>query len=745
MEGHWNIRNLDGNESQENAAATPTEVESSGAEKPTEERHKIGNNRQQANLDAALALAKAGLPVFPAAITYNPASTSWRKQPCISDWQNKATNDAALIQEWWTQFPDAAPAIALGKAKMLVIDQDQHGGPDGVANFAKLIEGSDLTIGPIVKTAGGGKHLFFRQPETGEPLGNGRGNLPEGIDVRGSGGFVIAPGAVRPDGAVYMPDADSPDLAEAFSSVSIPVLPEFLERIIRTRRESAPETKTPDAGPRSAPTTRESAYARHALNGCVEELENADKGGRNNLLNTVAYRMGRLIGAGWIDRGAVIRSLGEAAKVCGLADEDGLEPVFLTIKSGLEAGIKKPHDPLGQKVKKARAASSGEITLNWPGSTDWSEMKWLVDDLIPENAFGMIVGESGAGKTFVALHLAASLAVGKPFFGKKITSPGGTAYVCAEGEFSIQQRLAADFSGNINPYLKADEADHKKMRLADLPIAILGNIPNLADPDALDKLIGMIDFATYHMKEKCGMPLRLVIVDTMLAGIGIEDLNNAARAQDAMNVLKKISQVTGAVAIGVHHHGKDSSRGPAGSYAFTAAADFILSVHRDANTGGNVKRRWVATTKSRAGETGWSCDFGLTRELVDVKEDGEETFCAFVQPLLEKASIEGGDDGKAAPENKASSALKKALGDALKTNNVVECDDGKFRGISKSLLRRGFDQHYGSESVEANRKAFARALKTAVQESAVVIKLKDRKEWVCLPTPVEETKAKKAD
>ena len=47
----------------------------------------------------------------------------------------------------------------------------------------------------MTATARGGVHLFFKQPN-GEPLGNGRGELPDGIDVRGSGGFVIAPGAV---------------------------------------------------------------------------------------------------------------------------------------------------------------------------------------------------------------------------------------------------------------------------------------------------------------------------------------------------------------------------------------------------------------------------------------------------------------------------------------------------------------------------------------------------------------------
>ena len=52
--------------------------------------------------------------------------------------------------------------------------------------------GGNLANVPMTRTARGGAHLFFKQP-TGEPLGNGRGELPDGIDVRGMGGSVIAP------------------------------------------------------------------------------------------------------------------------------------------------------------------------------------------------------------------------------------------------------------------------------------------------------------------------------------------------------------------------------------------------------------------------------------------------------------------------------------------------------------------------------------------------------------------------
>ena len=725
-----------------NEAVTPETLYDQPAASPQE----AGNvqcpapppSRQRANFTAALRLADAGIPVFPATITHDEKSASWRKRPCFEAWQQAGTTDPTIIEKWWSKFPDAAPAIALGKANLVIVDPDRHGDIDGVANFAKLIEDHDLPVGPIINTAGGGKHYIFRQPESGEPLGNSRGDLPDGIDVRGNGGFIIAVGAVRPDGAVYAPDEHGPDLAEAFKNRSIPVLPEFLERVIRTKRSSKAITKTQDAGPRPAPTTRENAYARATLDGCATELENATKGGRNNLLNTVAYRMGRLLAADWIDKSTVIERLGKAAKSCGLVADDGVEPVLKTINSGLRAGAEEPHPPLGPRVKQAVAASPTGITILWPGrSKNWPVAKWLIEDLMPENTTGLIVGESGAGKTFVALHLAGSLAVGKPFFGKKINARGGTVYVCAEGSFSIHDRITAEFSGSISPHLKSDAGSGHEMNFSDIPIPVLAGIRNLNDDDHLDEVIGKILAADDEMQERHGLPLRLVIIDTMLAGVAIDDWNNPAQAQRAMAVLSKIAQATGATTIGVHHHGKDKSRGPTGSYALTATADFILSVYRENGQAGGGKRRWIKVTKSRGGEAGSSCDFDLVGVIIDADEHGDEKTCAFVEPRLDTSHNEEVNDGKTTPESKGSAAFKQAFAEAVKSGRVIEFDDGEYRGTLKALLRDKFDGCYGGKTDQANRRAFKRALDLLVEQSVIVSKSKDGDDWVCEPTPVE--------
>jgi hypothetical protein len=192
---------------------------------------KTNSVNDQPNLTAALSLAAAGLPVFPAGPD---------KRPLIAGWQKKATTEEEQIRKWWDTHPAAVPAIVVGRADLVVIDCDRHpGGNDGIKAFNRLVSanGVKLVNVPMTKTARGGAHLFFRQ-QPGEPLGNGRGELPDGIDVRGAGGFVIAPGAVLPDGKGWQSVKGRPLLADAFKAGSIPELPPWLADIIRPTRQS---------------------------------------------------------------------------------------------------------------------------------------------------------------------------------------------------------------------------------------------------------------------------------------------------------------------------------------------------------------------------------------------------------------------------------------------------------------------------------------------------------------------------
>lgn len=166
-------------------------------------------------LAEALDLAACGVPVFPLgrrskfpAIPNTHAKTD---PPCRAECGRQghglydATTDAAVIRDWWRQYPHANVGIRTGVA-FDVVDLD---GPRGIAalyNGAAPVVDTLEVLG-IARTPraepkdgrpGGGRHLFV--PVTG--LGC-KTDLYPGVDYRGQGGYVVAAPSVASSGVRY--------------------------------------------------------------------------------------------------------------------------------------------------------------------------------------------------------------------------------------------------------------------------------------------------------------------------------------------------------------------------------------------------------------------------------------------------------------------------------------------------------------------------------------------------------------
>jgi hypothetical protein len=297
------------------------------------------------NLDAALATAAAGLHVFPARVGKNAQSGKWDKVPIIKGWQQGST-DEEQIRAWWDQFPKAVPGIALGRADLLAIDPDRHGGPDGVAAWADLVASHGrLPAHPITITPSGGEHHLLRQsPEL--HIGNREGQLPSGINVRGRGGFILAQGAVRSDGKAWVPAPGALTLIEAFQNDTIPVIPEWLLEIVRGHRARAAAAPS---SPRIVsigrpPTDRETSYGARVASAEIRKLA-AARDNRNIALNNTAFRLGQLAARGWIDPMMAITRLRHACRENGLLKEEP-HKVEKTLESGWQAGVASPQPDL---------------------------------------------------------------------------------------------------------------------------------------------------------------------------------------------------------------------------------------------------------------------------------------------------------------------------------------------------------------------------------------------------------------
>ena len=162
------------------------------------------------NLQVALKWQQAGLFVFVARPNKKP-------QRGVK-WRDVSTTDPDQIKKWFKQWPDALPAIDLAKSGHIVLDGDRHGGPDGVAAAEQLFAERSLNAAaiPTVITPQDGRHYWFMQPIEGEPLGNSDKSIRDkAINVRGAGGYVIAPGTRLPDGREYKRDPNTPSALEA--------------------------------------------------------------------------------------------------------------------------------------------------------------------------------------------------------------------------------------------------------------------------------------------------------------------------------------------------------------------------------------------------------------------------------------------------------------------------------------------------------------------------------------------------
>ena len=190
------------------------------------------------NRDWALRLAEAGLAVFPA----GPDKKARVK------WRDASTTDPQTIAAWWAQWPESLPAIDLAKCGLIVLDGDRHGGPDGRAALKRLLLAQhgeyNGSATPAALTPGDGAHVYFRQ--NGHAFGNCRGELPDGIDVRGDGGYVICPYATLPDGRRYRIVDGMADLIGAFKSGTIPPIPPGIAKLLEkpARKEPLPEQQT---------------------------------------------------------------------------------------------------------------------------------------------------------------------------------------------------------------------------------------------------------------------------------------------------------------------------------------------------------------------------------------------------------------------------------------------------------------------------------------------------------------------
>lgn len=154
---------------------------------------------------AAYAYVKRGWPVFPVHWPLADGRCSCGhadcrqagKHPATAHGFQDATTDLKIVAQWWRQWPEANIGLRTGET-FAVLDVDtRHGGADSLR--ALLEAHGELPDTVMSLTGGGGKHYLFRARGV-----RNKAALAPGLDVRGEGGYIVAPPSLHASGREYM-------------------------------------------------------------------------------------------------------------------------------------------------------------------------------------------------------------------------------------------------------------------------------------------------------------------------------------------------------------------------------------------------------------------------------------------------------------------------------------------------------------------------------------------------------------
>lgn len=300
-------------------------------------------------------------------------------------------------------------------------------------------------------------------------------------------------------------------------------------------------------------------------------------------------------------------------------DDATIESIFMVLSNhvakqrGEERAEELMGSELGRMIEGARikgyAANTDPAQFQLLTPAEYKQRKvpeWIIKNVLPKAGLVMIYGQSTAGKSFVALDLALSVARGIPWRGHK-TNQSRVVYVVAEG------------TGGFSSRIKAYE-QHNQISLDNCPILLLPAAPNLLNQAEIP-LVNAINASG---------GADLIVIDTFAQTTPGANENSSEDMGKALGAVKYIHEETGAMILLVHHAGKDISRGARGWSGLKAAADVEILVDRP----NDDSPRSITFEKMKDGVDGEQVSFNLLQIFIGFDADGDEINSCIVDYVI---------------------------------------------------------------------------------------------------------------
>ncbi len=548
------------------------------------------------NAMVALELTKNGFSVFPC----HPATKA--PLPGVK-WGEQATKERDQILRWWADYPDAMPGLPTGfKNGVSVVDLDVHKGKDGVSAYREMgFEPNEA--GLVVRTASGGLHLYFDHQK-----GVRNSTSKAGVDVRGEGGYVIAPDAIGKAGKY---EIENGDIATG-KLLGFGTFPKALRQKVEP-----PETQAESGG--YAVADLHDALFAIPNDGSYDDwvkvmmaVHHATGGSEGGLALVQAWSADYAC----YDRKEVIskwRSFGKGAGAFVTAESLFAEARKFGWFGNIDDEFDDLYDTADAEIDGLLDTTPEQIAgpLTFLSPSDCAAVNprpYVLKHLIAKRDVGCIVGAPGVGKSVLAPSLAFAVAQGRAVHGKRVQR-GLVFYVAAEDEHGMRGRVTA---------LKAEHGDADGFTL-------VGGVTDLLSEDVSGH--GSRHFRALRKAVKERRP-SLVVIDTLaMAFPGLEE--NSAEGMGKVVAVARALTKWGAAVLLVHHDTKDGQQGlPRGHSLLNGALD--LSIHLSKAKDGTVRGR---LTKNRNGPVDLELAFRVKGVSIGTDEDGDPVTAALCEPV----------------------------------------------------------------------------------------------------------------
>jgi len=583
--------------------------------------------------DWAIMYRAHGLQVIPC---YMPdevrVGESW-KRPKLSEWTTLQENliPDASFDRWYGQSGEYAArqnmGILTGRASgnIFVVDLDDHKGPSAANWWLGVLAEHNNGIDPETwcqRTGGGGRQLLFQaRPDWHAPTNR----TPIGVDIRGQGGFAVMPASLHETGRHYK---WTPGCAPFETEIA--QAPEWLlfavEELVEKyggdkgggQRKASDRTASPGSDYdsfgnridgredkmtrvvwaavidlwRENPILPDEAKQRTRAEAAYVAYE---RGVKSRLIGTdktqLLEREGRGPSEFWRKWRAAIKQWNEAIA------EEGRKPN--PNQSSSQRDTEAEFENASAKAEEQSKTDPNAIFefLDVTQIKKMQDPKWLVSGLVVENALGFIYGPPGCLKTFIALGMGLSFAVGMPdWWGRKIERQGAVVYISSEGQSDLKFRIQA--------------WEQKNQVLADdSPFYLIRQTINFMKAEDVGKLLATVQaIATI-----AGVKIAAVFVDTVSRTLPGADENLQKDMTLFVAACDAVRQRFGATVIGVHHTSRNGNM--RGSTVFPGAGDFLVEVNREPGAmHGSIK-----AAKIKGAEDGWEQHFKVEKvQLGDI-------------------------------------------------------------------------------------------------------------------------------